>query len=188
MIPGVLYGEGGEIISSFGGGDSGGEITILSGEDHIGEVGGNSDVIVPTITVSTDAYTIGDSIGGKIILENALRVDEGTGILQSITVIDAANIKPEIDIILFNSNPTAATLADADPIVFSTDINKISRRIRVASTDYATIGNVAIASVNPSMIVKSISGKNLYVAICAVAAHDFNDASDLQIKFGIMRD
>ena len=73
-------------------------------------------------------------------------------------------------------------------MAFSTDISKISRRISIAASDYTTVGGVAIANINPSMVVQAVGSKNLYAGINAVAAHDFTAATDLQVKFGFMRD
>ncbi len=160
-----------------------------AGENFIGKVGGSSDKISPIITVDSAAYAAGDCVGGKLTLTGAMRVSGGTGILQNITVIDASNIKPALEIILFNSNPSAATLTDNAAIVFSTDVSKIITRISVATADYTTVGNVAIADVrNIGEIVKASGSADLFAALVATGAPDFVTTTDLQVKFGFMRD
>ncbi len=148
----------------------------------------SSKLISPTITVDTSAYTIGDCIGGKLTLTDAVRVSGGSGVLQTITIVDSSNIKPALEIIIFNSNPTAATLTDGSAIAFSTDVSKVIQRIPVYASDYTTVGGVAIATITPGMIVQAVGSANLYAALNAVAAHDFLATGDLQVKFGFLQD
>lgn len=148
----------------------------------------SSKLISPPITVDTAAYTIGDCIGGKLTLTDAVRVSGGSGVLQTITIVDSSNIKPALEIIIFNSNPNAATLTDGSAIAFSTDVSKVIQRIPVYTSDYTTVGGVAIATITPGMIVQAVGSANLYAALNAVAAHDFVAATDLQVKFGLLQD
>lgn len=148
----------------------------------------SSKLISPTITVDTAAYTIGDCIGGKLTLTDAVRVSGGSGVLQTITIVDSSNIKPALEIIIFSANPTAATLTDGSAIAFSTDVSKVIQRIPVYTSDYTTVGSVAIATITPGMIVQAVGSANLYAALNAVAAHDFVAATDLQVKFGLLQD
>jgi hypothetical protein len=145
-----------------------------------------SKIVSPTITVATTPYAAGDCVGGKLTLTDAVRVSEGTGVLQSISVIDSSNIKPALEIVIFNADPSAATLTDNAEIAFSTDVSKISHRISIYSNNYTTVGGVAIASVNPGMVVQAVGSANLYACIMAVAAHEFVAVSDLQVKFGFI--
>lgn len=147
-----------------------------------------SILISPTITVDTAAYSIGDSIGGKLTLTSAVASSGGTGILQNITVVDASNIKPALEILIFNADPTAATLTDQAAIALSTDVSKVIDRITINTSDYVTVAGIAIAKVNIGDVIQAVGSANLYAAINAVAAHDFVAATDLQVKFGFMRD
>jgi hypothetical protein len=147
-----------------------------------------SKIVSPTITVSTSVYEAGDCVGGKLTLTDAVRASGGSGVLQTITIVDSSNINPALEIIIFNSNPTAATLTDGSAIAFSTDVSKVIQRIPVYASDYTTVGGVAIATITPGMIVQAVGSANLYAALNAVAAHDFVAATDLQVKFGFLQD
>jgi hypothetical protein len=168
--------------------DSSGRLTLTAGELHLGEVGGSSKIVSPTITVDTDAYTAGDCVGGKVTLTDAMRVIGGSGVLQSLTVIDVSNTKPALELLIFNSDPTAATLTDQAAIALSTDVSKVIHRIPIYTSDYTTVASVAFADINVSKVVEAVGSKNLYLAIAATGAHDFVAATDLKMSFGFLQD
>lgn len=166
------------------------DTALPAGEAHIGAVGGNSALVTPTITVSTSpAYTAGDSIGGKITLANAVRVSGGTGILESIMVLDRANQKAAIDIIIFDADPSAATITDNAAFVFSTDDLKVLARIPVATTDYVTYNSKATANIKAiGALLKAASGTSLYAAVVTSGTPTFAATTDFQLRFGILQD
>lgn len=172
--------------ASGGGGVDIGE--IAAGENHIGKVSGLGAVITPAITVSTTpAYTAGDSIGGKITLANAVRVSGGISLLQSIMVLDRANQKPAGTILIYNADPSAATLTDNAALVNSTDDLKIIAQIPIYSVDYVTVNSKAYAMLrNLGAEVKAASGTTLYASFCTTSTPTFAATSDLQIAFGFL--
>ena len=163
-------------------------VTPVAGELHLGEVGGSSKIVSPSITVDTDAYTPGDCVGGKITLTDAMRVSGGSGVLQSLTVIDVSNTKPYLEVLIFNADPAAATLTDQAAIALSTDVSKVIHRISIYTSDYTTVANVAFADINVSKVVEAVGSKNLYACIAATDAHDFTAATDLKMSFGFLQD
>ena len=153
------------------------------------KIGGNTVVITPTITVDTAAYAAGDSIGGKITLSNAMRESGGTGVLSGLMLIDRSNQKPALEIFLFDSDPSAATITDNAAFVFSTDDLKVIAKIVVASTDWTTINSTATAELaNLNRMVKASGSRNLFAAIVATGAPDFVASTDLQIRFKFFND
>ena len=165
--------------------------SITAGETHIGEVGGSTDQISPTVTVDTAAYSAGDVIGGKLTLTNAMRVSGGTGLLQSLLLIDASGTqKPALEILIFNSDPTASTLTDQATIsVHADDVSKVIRKIDISASDWTLIGSKYYADLSPgSRVLKASGSRNLYAAIVAVGTPTFAAATNLSIRFGILRD
>lgn len=162
---------------------------LPSGENHIGSIGDTAQ-IQPTLAVDTGAYSAGDCVGGKLTLTDALRVVDGRGLIQSLFVLDASNTKPYLELIIFNADPTNATLVDQSPVVFGSDTAKIIRRIPVYQNDYTSVGGVAIADISPGgRVVKGADGtKNLYACIVATGSHDFVASTDLILRFGMLRD
>lgn len=159
---------------------------IASGDARMG---GNTVVITPTITVDTAIYAAGDSIGGKITLTDAMRVSDGSGVLSGLTLLDRSNQKPALEIFIFDSNPTNATITDQSAFAFSTDDLKVIAKIVVASTDWTTINSKATAELaNLNRVVKASGSANLYAAIVATGTPDFVAGTDLQLRFKFFQD
>jgi hypothetical protein len=154
-------------------------------------------IITPTITVSTDAYTANDCVGGKLTLKNAMRV--GSGILQDLLITDKSGTqKPQLEIYIFDSDPTLAAdgytpsvLTDADTIALNEGADKLLARLDVYPSDYVLekSGGVYTAHLkNLGVIVTALAGNNLYAAIKCVGTPDFVNADDLGMRFKFMRD
>ena len=152
---------------------------------------GSSVQIAPTVTVDTSAYAAGDCIGGKLTLTDAMRVNGGTGILQSLFMMDRSGTqKPALEILIFNADPTASTLTDQAAVsIHADDVGKVIRRISIAAGDWILVAGNYMADLNLTKIVKSgAAGKNLYAAIVATGTPTFTATSNLIARFGIMRD
>lgn len=162
-------------------------VTLGAGENVVGKVSGTALVVTPAITVDTAIYAAGDSIGGKIVLPNAVRVSGGSSLLYSIHIFDRSNQKPTGNILIFNADPTAATITNNAAFVYSTDDLKQVARIPVTAADYATINSKASAGlVGLGRMVKAVTGTSLWAAFVTDIAPDFVAATDLQIIFNFI--
>lgn len=84
--------------------------TILSGENHIGEVGTNTKILRMNPTIQTSLYTSGKVIGGLITLNGATRKNGGTGLISNLVArIASSTVYPALEITLFSENPTSST-------------------------------------------------------------------------------
>jgi hypothetical protein len=143
-------------------------------------------LITPTITINAIAYSAGDSIGGKIALNGASRANFGASILDSLMILDRANQKAVLEVLIFDSDPSAATLTNNAAFVFSTDDVKVLARIPVATADYITINGKAVAMLrNLGAIVKPVAGSTLYAAIITTGTPTYA-VGDVQIRFGFL--
>src|SRR5262245_17466065 len=95
--------------------------------------------IAPTITSGVTAYSAGDAIGGKLQLTQTTKAIKSVVILDSLLVRDANNQKAALELIVFDSDPTAATITDNTAFAWVTDFSKVIARIAVGTTDYVTI-------------------------------------------------
>ena len=149
-------------------------------------------VIRPTITVDTAIYAALDVIGGQLTLTNALRENGGSGILQSITIIDDDNEKAAFDIVLFGADPGGTTTDNNAWVHASGDPAKILGRITVSASDYVTMvtGSLAIACIrNIGLPVRnSEDTRDLYALIIATGTPTYTATTDLTVRFGILRD
>jgi DNA-binding phage protein len=152
-------------------------------------VGGFTASIKDTTAVSTSpAYTAGDAVGGLRTLANAV-LTAGTGVLESITVLDRANQKAALEILIFDANPTAATITDNAAFVYSTDDLKVLARISVGTADYITLNSKAVALIRGiGAVLKAASGTSLYAAVVTTGTPTFAATTDVQIIFGILQD
>ena len=143
-------------------------------------------VITPTITVTATAYSIGQSVGGKIKLSGVNAIPGGEAFLHHIEILDRSNTKPAGDLLFFNADPTAATLTDNASFVYSTDDKKQDARVHVYASNYQTINSKATADLpNIGVIVKSAATTDLWVAFVMDGTSNptFTATTDLQIVF-----
>lgn len=165
------------------------DIALPAGENHIGSIGGNTFTLAVTQTTNASAYEAGDAVGGKITITNAMRTSGGTGILQSIHLIDKANQKAAMELLIFESDPSAATITDDTAFTYSTDISKQIARIPIATADYVTINSIATVNLGGlSKVLKASGSANLYAALITTGTPTYVTTSDIIISFGILQD
>lgn len=160
-------------------------------EAHIGEVGGKSTLVSPTLTISTSVYTAGDVVDTKHSM-TALRVNDGTALLESLLVIDKSNQKSGFDIYFFDSSPGAGTYTDNAAVVFSTDLTKLIGRISVSANDYVTQNSIAVAHIKGiGAVLKGAGGdQNLHIVIVVASGSSptYTGTGDLIMRYGYLND
>lgn len=153
------------------------------GSIPLATVGKTQPVVLP-LTVTAALYAAGNSIGGKLVLANAVRVAGGASRLENLIITDKSNQKPSGYIFFFNADPTAATLTDKVAAAFSTDLTKIVGRVDVSAADYITVGTQAVADIPyAGRLMKSAATTSLWAAWVALSAPTFASTSDLQLTF-----
>jgi DNA-binding phage protein len=164
-------------------------VTVQQPATVLGNVGGYTTVIKDTTAVSSSpAYTAGDAVGGKRTIANAVRTP-GTGILESITILDRANQKAGMTLFIFDADPTVATITDNAAFVFSTDDLKVIAQINIGASDYVTTNSKAIAQkTGLGVALKAASGTTLYAALVTTGTPTFAATTDVQLEYGILQD
>jgi hypothetical protein len=161
---------------------------LPAGTNAVGLVGGKTASIKDTTVVSTSpAYTAGDAVGAKRTIANALTA-VGTGILESIQLMDRANQSLGLVIYIFDADPTNATITDNAAFVFSTDDLKVLATIVVGAGDWTVTNTKAFCLKNNLGVVLKSAGTSLYVAVVATTTPTFAATTDLQLIFGILQD
>lgn len=167
---------------------------IVPGENHIGEVGGSSIQVSATVHNTAEAYNGTTAsgpvcVGTKFTLNNAMRKSGGTGILQSLVVIDTDNIKAPLTLLIFNQDPTNGVYTNKSAPVFNNDIANLIRAIPINISDYQVIGGVAIADLSPgSRMLTGVGSANLYGLLVLNGNVTYLHDNVLTVKAGIMRD
>jgi hypothetical protein len=150
------------------------------------------DVWVSTITPAVSvapAYTAGDAVGGKQILLSVFPTPGRTAQLQQVHVLDKGNQKAAFDLLIFDSDPTAATITDNAAFVASTTNLNVVARIPFLAADYATVGTSAYATKsNLNIEVFSSTESSLFAAMVTSGTPTYVSVSDIQIKYAFVID
>ena len=147
--------------------------------------------ITPTsFPVDTAAYALGDCIGGKLTIANAARRNSGGGEIRSLKLVDQANQKKAISLVLFDSDPTNTTFTDNGALdVNDTDMSKSLGVIEIAAADYRSMSDNAIATLKNIGIGYVLDGsRTLYGALVAGEAITYIASTDLSLALFTNRD
>lgn len=141
--------------------------------------------VTPTITAA-GIYHANDCIGGKMTLTDALLGDGENALFVDLHVTDISNQKPTLEVLIFDSNPTAATLTDHAAVALSTAVSKVAGVIHVTAADWVTIGGMGFATVSKVFEIEGQAGSNnLYAAAMVTATPTMVGVNDLIFKFGL---
>lgn len=151
---------------------------------------GLSNVVIPTIVVSTGIYAVNDVVGGEITLTGALRAADSTGVLQSVLIKDNSNQKAPLTLLFFNENPAGTFTDNGACPDLTADLSKIVRKVNIAAIDYETIGTVAIADVSAvaKMVKAGTSSGDLWLVIVTTGTPTYGATSDLIVHCGFLED
>lgn len=171
-------------------------VSIAAGETHIGEVGGKTIVLKPTITVDTGIYAANDILGalvvsGVVTLTGAARISGGTVVLESVALFDDDNEKNPITLLFFDSAPSGGTYVGNGALTLSTaDKAKYVGRVNIAAGDYETQGGEAFACIKGIGLAMKASGSaDLYmIPMITSGTPTYTAATDIQIVLGFLAD
>jgi hypothetical protein len=121
-----------------------------------------------TLGSSAATYSAGTAIGGLTTLATAARIANGTGIIQSLAIIDSSNQKAAIDFIFLNAAPTNTPVDHSAWTLTATDFGKQIGRYSLLAAAYASYGTAALGNANGLGIgFQTVGGQTIYVvAIC----------------------
>lgn len=156
-------------------------------ETHAPLVVTPADLISLTLSLDTNAYTSGDVLAATQVLTDALRVEGGRAVLQSLVVIDKDDQGVEMDVLLFATNQSLGTENQA-PDIDDTEVEAFLGLVNVASSDYKDLGGCKVATVKGiGLVVEAdAASKDLYVAVITRGAPT-HTAAGVQLKFGFLQ-
>lgn len=145
--------------------------------------------VTPTIS-SSPAYTSGDCVGGLMTFANAARVSGGSGIVQSIIVLDKTQAqRAAMDLLFFDRSVTVAgdnaavAMSDGD-MAFCLGVVSIGPYNTAwpgtPLNSVSTIINVGLPFV--------LNGTDLFVQAVVRATPTYTSTSDLVFTLGILQD
>lgn len=167
-----------------------GHVYVAAGatENHVGEVGGPGDLIDVTLSLDTSAYADGDVMADTQTVSNAVRVNGGRAILQSIQVLDEDDIGQTMDIIFLSANNSLGT-ENAAPSISDANARDILGRVRIDTADFIDLGGCKICTkLNIGLILEAAGGStSLFVGTIIRGAGTYT-ASGVRLKLGLLWD
>ena len=162
-----------------------GDGSTSPGETHLGEVSGKTTVFDVTLSLDTSAYASGDLLADTQIMDGFFRKTDGTGVVQSIQIIDEDDVGAAFDIYFLTSNVTMGT-ENSVPTISDANSRSVLGPISVVTGDYKDLGGVKVASVRGiSLPVKAVSGTDdLYVAVVNGTGTPTYTASGVRLRVG----
>ena len=141
----------------------------------------------PTITAG--AYSANDAVGGLITFADAAYKTFGSGVIQTILVIDDAKQSAELELHLFNKTFTATSdNAAFDPT--DGDLENYIGFILVTTADYASLTDNSAASVSNVGLAFNLTsgGTSLFGQLVTRGTPSYAATDDLTIKLAILQD
>lgn len=161
------------------------------------KVGGKTLVVSITgaqIGVVAAAYASGDVLGTQNPIEiECLTSDNGTAVIQSLTIGDLDKLDGAIDMIVFNDNPSATTFTDNTALdIADADLPKIIHAgIAVTSyKDYSDNSAATLIGVGvPVQNVRTTDKKTkLWVAFVSRDTKTYTSNNSVSAKIGFLLD
>ncbi len=161
---------------------------VAASENHIGAVGGHS--VVKEVTLSLDtggAYADGDVLAATQEVTSALRTTAGTGVIQSLVVLDKDDQGEALDVVFLKSNAAIGT-ENAGVSVSDANADEIIGVVEIGSTDWIDLANAQIACMaNLSIVLNGPTGTSIWVAAISRGTGTYT-VSGITLKIGILQD
>lgn len=130
------------------------------------------------------AYATGDAVGSVQEVADVGRTKATR--VYSVTLYFTGTAG-DIDMLLFNSNPSSSTFSDnLAASVHTSDYEKIVDRVRFSSSDFVNTGGLSVAS-KDLVRVYPVTAQNLYVALVAKSTYT-PDANTTGFTIGVQLD
>ncbi len=149
------------------------------------------DLIDVQPTVDTSAYAAGDLMFNPIEISNAVAVDGGTAILQSISVANDDALVGSFDIILTSNNDAPGTLNNAVSGESGlSDANADSILGIVTISNMVDVGGCSIGSkANIGLVLKAAAGtKSIYAWGIAQSTDNPTTDTGYKLRIGVVKD
>jgi len=158
-----------------------------------GNTGGYTAKISTTPALGINvAYSSLDNVGGIVKIPDAVRIKNGTAIIEDIIIWDKDNQKATFQIDFWSASPSAGTYTDNSAQVIAGDQGLWLGSFPIAAADYVTTGTVATVvyrtiglAIQPSVLT---STDIFYTLKDITTTPTYTVATSLIVKFGILQD
>lgn len=147
-----------------------------------------TSIIDVTLSLDTNIYASGEVLAATQEIANAVRIDGGTGVIQSLIVLDQDDLGLALDIVFLQSD---VSIGSENATVSLSDANavKVVGIVQIGAGDYVDlVGSQLVTKTNLSILAQAdTSSTSLYVAAISRAAGTYT-AAGITLKIGILRD
>lgn len=140
----------------------------------------------PTVS-TTPAYTAKDAVGGLLTFANAVRASGGSGLLQSIHVVDKGQQMANLDLVLFDATFTAPT----DNAIFAPSDAELATCVGVIpiyAGDYNDFSTNSVATKPAVGLEFVLAGTSLFGALVTRGTPTYTSTSDLTVILTVLQD
>lgn len=141
------------------------------------------------IAVTATSYSTGYDIGGKKAWTNAARVYTNGLTIESVALGDRNSTGKNVNLIVFNANPTATTFVDNVALTINdADLSKIACVIPLTSHQSFVDNNVTYQGNIGCALNLGASGTTMYTTMIAAEAVTYGTANDLNLSITYFQD
>jgi hypothetical protein len=159
-------------------------------EAHIGEVGGRTITKSVTLSTDTSAYASGDLIADTQQIDAFFRKADGTGTIQSISIIDEDAQGVALYVIFMRTSTSLGSENSAPNISDANLTAGFLGMVPVTTADYVTLSGAKVATIrNIGLPVTAVSGTDdLYIAVLNSTGTPTFTAAGLEMVIGALLD
>ena len=118
-----------------------------------------------TWTVDTASYAVDDQFG-DVEAFDVLSGNNGSGTIESLVLIDDDKLKLDLDIFIFDSQPTLTSTDNGALAMTAANLQKCRIRVEVRECDWSDLSGQSIADVPVGKTIVGAGGDtNLYIVI-----------------------
>ena len=168
-------------------------VTLASDQPLI-TTGGMTSIVAVAPTINAGTYNSNYQIGQVLNFTGAVRVNNGTATLDSITIVDYSNQKQPLDLYFFSQNPANGTYGSNTTVnPNATDWTYLIRKQSILSTDWESIGvgsgQFATADILiHKTVVNTESNTKIYMMVVSQGAPVYTQPNPLYIKASFYQD
>lgn len=142
-----------------------------------------------TLSLDTSAYADGDVLADTQEVTGALTANDGTGVIQSIQVLDENDQGVAMDLIFLDANVSLGTENSA-PSITDANSRNILGRVQILAADYIDLGGAKMATVTGvGLGIKAGSGvDDIWVAAITRGGTPTYTASGVRLRIYIVGD
>lgn len=160
---------------------------LPAGTNQIGRTSSHSVQKSITLSLDTSAYAAGDVLADSQVVDGALRVADGTGLLMGVTLIDKSDQKVPLTVYILSGNVSMGT-ENAAPSISDTNAAHILGFVDFETADYRDLGGVAVAYKQTSIHLVAASGTDdIYVAAVNGSGAPTYAADGIVLRLGILQ-